>query len=75
MVKVQSVGAVVGWIISIVWIVFLVVIITNYAHKSAFVRVIHTVLLPFHDVDIEICKYIAITFCGELHFVCYFSWK
>lgn len=72
MVKVQNVGAVVGWIISIVWTIFLVVIITNYAHKSAFVRIIHTVLSPFHDVDMETCKYIAISICGESHFVCYF---
>ncbi|XP_055309658.1 uncharacterized protein LOC129573294 [Sitodiplosis mosellana] len=64
MVKVQNVGSVVGWIISLVWIVFLVVIITNYAHKSAFVRLIHTILLPFHDVDIKLCKYIGIAFCA-----------
>lgn len=66
MVKVQKVGGVVGWIVSMLWLVFLILLITNYAHKSAFVRLIHTILLPFYDFDLSHCKYFGIAFCGEL---------
>lgn len=66
MVKVQKVGNVVGWIVSVVWIVFLILLITTYANESAFVRVIHTILLPFGDINLNLCKDFAIAFCGEL---------